>query len=363
MAIRKRKDGRWVVYYRSGDGSGKIVEEYFGRGAEGETAAKERQRELGLRKYTGGKKQARTPGILFYELSKAYTQNKQFNANSKRHLKLRLSSNILPFFGQMPGESIKHSDMDKYVRKRVKDGVKYSTIAREITDIKAILNWSARRQPALITVNPVRDYPKPQPDDVIIMPPTREEIKAILNHAPQHLRRAIHLAYYVGMRPGAVELLSLTWGNINWEDQMIHVLSARKGGPIRRAVDIHPAFYDVLVNWYAQDQEYFKKTDINDNPIVHFYGRAIKRIHKTWKNTLERAKITRRIRPYDMRHQFVTRALEGGADLKTVSEIVGSSPRTLMQTYQHVSNPLRKRTINNMDDLGGKDDEFDKNDN
>ncbi|MCF8025824.1 MAG: site-specific integrase [Desulfobacteraceae bacterium] len=355
MAIRKRRDGRWVVYYRARDGSGKTIEEYFGRGAEGEAAAMERNRQLGLRQYTEKKQKQPAHSIQFWELTKAYAQNKQFNENSKRHLKIRLEANILPYFGQVPAESIKHSDMDKYVKKRSKDGVKFSTIAREITDIKAILNWSARRQPPLISINPVRDYPKPQPDDAIIFPPTREEIRAILKHAPQHLKRAIHLAYYVGMRPGAVELLSLIWGNVNWEDQMIQVISARKGGPIRRAVDIHPTFYTVLEAWHAADQNYFKKTDIDSRAIVHFYGKKIKRIHKTWKNTLERAGITRRIRPYDMRHQFVTRALEGGADLKTVSEIVGSSPRTLMQTYQHVSNPLRKRTINNMDNLEGKD--------
>jgi len=32
MAIRQRKDGRWVAYYRAKDGSGRQIEEYFGRG-------------------------------------------------------------------------------------------------------------------------------------------------------------------------------------------------------------------------------------------------------------------------------------------------------------------------------------------
>lgn len=348
MAVRKRKDGRWVVYYRAKDGSGKMTEEYFGRGAEGEAAARERDRQLGLRKYSPKKEKRPTRGVQFWELAKAYAQNKQFNENSRHHLKLRLEANILPFFGQMYAESIKHSDMDKYVRKRSKDGIKYSTIGREITDIKAILNWSARRQPPLISSNPVRDYPKPQPDDAIIFPPSTEEIQAIMAAASEHVKRAILLSYYTGLRPGAVELLSLTWKNVEWHRQTIQILSAHKGGPIRRVVDVHPQFMPILTAWHKADKQLFKEKDISARPIIHYHRKPVQKIGKAWKGTLERAGITRRIRPYDLRHDFVTRALEGGADIKTLSEIVGSAPATLMKHYQHVTNPMRKRTINEM---------------
>jgi site-specific recombinase XerD len=54
-----------------------------------------------------------------------------------------------------------------------------------------------------------------------------------------------------------------------------------------------------------------------------------------WKTALQGAGITRRIRPYDLRHQMITRALEAGADIKALSEVVGSSPETLRKHYQH----------------------------
>ena len=352
MAIRQKKDGRWVVYYRARDGSGKQVEEYFGRGAEGEVAAQKRNRELGIRNYTP-KKRLRY-GIPFWELAKPYVQNKPFNANSKRHLKIRLVANILPFFGNRIVQELTHSDMDSYVKKRTADGVKFSTISRELTDVKAILNWSVRRQPPLIAFNPVRDYQGPGTDDAIIFPPTMKEIQAILKHSPEHLRRAIHIAYFTGMRPGRVELLSMTWQYVNFDAQTLEILSAHKGGPIRRTVDIHPEFLPILEGWYKQDREIFEEKDISDRLMVHWRKRPVGRILKSWKAALVKAGITRRLRPYDMRHHFVTRAIEGGADIKTVSEIVGSSPRTLMQTYQHVSNPLRKRTILAMEGLEEK---------
>ena len=55
--------------------------------------------------------------------------------------------------------------------------------------------------------------------------------------------------------------------------------------------------------------------------------------------------ITRRIRPYDLRHNFITQALEAGADIKALSQIVGSRPETIMRHYQHVSRELHRQTV------------------
>ena len=62
----------------------------------------------------------------------------------------------------------------------------------------------------------------------------------------------------------------------------------------------------------------------------------------------KKAGITRRLRMYDPRHFFVTTAIEGGSDYKTLSEIVGSSPETLRRHYQHVSGAARISLIGRM---------------
>lgn len=101
--------------------------------------------------------------------------------------------------------------------------------------------------------------------------------------------------------------------------------------------------------WYDADRETFPAMDTA--PIIHYKGRMIKKIQTTWEATLKRAGITRRLRPYDLRHQFITRTLEAGADLKTVSEIVGSSPKTILRHYQHVSTRQRRAVIAGMDPI------------
>lgn len=351
MAYRQLPDGRWIVYYIKGTipEDPDRTKEYFGKGPAGEAAARRRNAQLGFRPKPS--KNANEP--TFSACAKIYVQNKTFNDYSRKHLKIRLEANILPFFGDMIATGITDEDMDNYIRKRqhepvfvntrkgrkkIKDGVKYSTIGRELTDIKAILNYCADRKPPVIPFNPVRDYKKPQPDDAIIIPPTETETRGIIKNAPAHLIRAIKISYYLGLRPGAVELLSLTWENsVDIDKGTIRIVSAKKGGPVSRLVSLHPSLLELMRDW--------KKEDEGRGPIIHYRRKPIRSIKKAWKATLQRAGIERRIRPYDLRHDFVTSAIERGDDIKTISEIVGSRPETLMRHYQHVTTKMHRRAI------------------
>ena len=53
--------------------------------------------------------------------------------------------------------------------------------------------------------------------------------------------------------------------------------------------------------------------------------------------TLERAGITRRIRPYDLRHMYGTELVASGVDIGTVCKLMGHSlPIMLLKHYQYV---------------------------
>ena len=342
MAVRQLKDGRWTCYYREKEGErkGKLRVEYFGRGPKGKAAAVQRHEELGLRTRRPARKRT---GITFGQLAKGYLEAKDFSYNSGSMLAIRLTANILPAIGHRAAIRITHRDLEAYVRKRRRT-VKDSTIRRELTDIKAILNWAASTEPRLIPFNPVHTFRAPREDNAVILPPTEKETKAILENASPHLARAVLLSYYLGLRPGAVELLSLTWDAVLWDREAILVMSAHKGGPEKRMVPIHQDLLPTLRDWYNQDN--------HKGPIVHYRGKPVKSIRNAWLGALKRAGITRRIRPYDLRHNFVTQALESGADIKALSEIVGSRPETLMRTYQHVSTDLHRKTVAKIAPLG-----------
>jgi integrase len=340
MAVRQLKDGRWICYHRLRNpetGKSKEIREYFGRGVDAQVAAQHRHDALGLQKRRPPRAKK---GPIFADLAKSYLINQHMAENTRVVLIYKLTANILPYFGLRSVLGLRFRDLDLYVAKRRKE-VTDSTIRRELTDIQSILNWSVARRPPLVPQNPVRDYKKPRAYDAVILPPSAAEVNTILEHAADHLRRAITLSYYLGLRPGTIELLSLTWLAVAWDSETILVTSAHKGGPEKRAVPIHPEFMPILRGWFAQDGN-------GSGPIVHYHGRAIKSIKQAWRQALRRANITRRIRPYDLRHAFATTALERDVDIKALSEIMGSRPETLMRTYQHVTTKLRRETINRM---------------
>ena len=100
---------------------------------------------------------------------------------------------------------------------------------------------------------------------------------------------------------------------------------------------IHDDFIETLRGWYKEDQ--------GKGYIVHVKGKPVRSIKKGWKGALKRAGIQRRLRPYDLRHCFITKALEEGGDLKALSEVVGSKPATIIKHYQHVTTDLHRKTV------------------
>jgi integrase len=366
MSITQKSDGRWaVVHYENG----RQVWKYFGRGLEAEAEARAYDEELKsagqVRQY---QRKPKTKSPTVTELANAYLDSKRATMapDSKRALFHKLTAIILPAIGHLKAVRLTPAKLDAYVAKRLKtpltvkagsknaprlktmrdaDGnprfPKTTTIHRELSDVQAILNWSVERK--LIAFNPVRDYRKPTRDDDVIVPPTPAEFKRIYAKAPEHLKRALVVSYFTGLRPGNAELFGLKWDDVDLDGGRIAILSAKKGGLRSRSVPIHDAFRRHLEAW--------EKADDGKGYLIHYRGGRVKSIKTAFRNSLKSAKIKRRIRPYDVRHAFATSALASGADLKAVSEILGHSrPDTTMRVYQHVDAIQHRAAIDRLPD-------------
>lgn len=338
MSVHLLKDGRWIVQYRDPVNKNKYKREYFGRGKDAEAEARERDAALEFRGYV---KRTSGPAIspLFQDLVTGYlaARTGSMEKTTYKVLIYKLQATLLPEFGKTPANKITKERIDQYVIKRQAQGRQNSTIHREITDIQAILNWAVGR--SLIQRNPLSGYKKPRPDPEIISPPTLSEMKEIDKHAAPHLRRALKIIFYTGARAGN-EIVSLKWSSVNWNQDTIRIVSARKKGPRYRDVPLLKEFKTMLRKWHMQDK---KQTDLN---IINYKGKAVKSIQTSWKHAREKAKITRPIIPYLYRHAFVSMLLDAGADLKAISEIVGhSNPNLTLRVYQHTNKLMHKNAI------------------
>jgi len=372
MAVHKLKDGRWIVKFEKGTlpDDPNRTREYFGRGIEAEKNAHQRNDELKLRPYVLRTPKERSP--LFSELANAYLAAMvgSIEDSTLENMMWKLNGIINPEIGNTPAMRLTKHRLDQYVQKRLRDTItirtgkkdnpsfkiltdkdglprhpKRTTIHREITDIQTILNWAVERE--FITRNPVLGYKKPKRDDEIIPPATRDEVFRMLGHAPQHLIRALCISYFTGLRPGRVELMPLTWEDINFEIDTILVRSAKKGGPRMRLVPLHKRFKKMLKQWRVDDGD-----PPGDRPVIHYKGRQVGSIKKAFNTAKKNAGITRRLRPYDLRHAFASALLHGNADLKSTSEIIGHSRTdTTTRIYQHTNIEMHRAAINKLPDL------------
>jgi integrase len=375
MSVSQLKDGRWIVYFRPGTlpDDPKRTREYFGRGLEGERMARDRDDELHrlhLRAWT--RRTPRSHSLRFEQLVQPYVDSKMgsMSSSTRDRFLQKMASVILPIIGPLRALNMTPDRMDRYVIERLTSPVmrymgrgkfkkivdpqtgkprmiKRSTIHREISDIKAVLSWAANPKRRYIAKNPLDGYEMPQRDDEIILPPTKTEVNAMMANAPPHLVRALSVSYYTGLRPGAVELFSLRWSDIDWDGRAILIRSAKKGGPRMRLLPIHKDFLDQLRRWYEEDRK-------PGGHIIHYRGRPIKRMHKAFQTAKKKAGISRRLRPYDFRHAFATTLLRQRSDLKGTSELLGHSrPDTTMRIYQHTDLELHRHIIGLLPALDG----------
>lgn len=265
-----------------------------------------------------------------------YLKQKKF---SKKALEWQMDAMRLPLknFGSTIITSVSYDDIVNVMKEMQGHPVKPVTVRGRLSVLRTVMRWCAEngfcemiRFPKL----PPAHYER-------FIPPTSEELAAIIQSASPHIVRVIVLGTQCGVRVGPSELLNLTWDDVDFVRGVLRVHGAKKNHAAPwREVPIREELIPLFAEWREEDAMACA------SHLINYKGKPLSTIKTGWKRALNRAGITRRIRPYDLRHAFATDLIAGGVDIGTVSRLMGhNSPSMLWNHYQYVMDKQKRAAV------------------
>jgi integrase/recombinase XerC len=218
-------------------------------------------------------------------------------------------------------------------------GAMKSTVARKLAAIRTFYRHLVERgelqaNPAELVSSPKKDAYLPKvlkPDEVA------ELLERIPGSTPLDLRdRALlELAYAAGLR--AEELVNMDVKNLDADAEEVRVEG--KGGRTR-VVPVGEHAWRALERYLARGRTALD-TGESEALFLSKTGRRLSTsdIRRRLRLQMRRAGVS----PHTLRHSFATHLLEGGADLRTIQELLGHSSISTTQTYTRVESKRLKK--------------------
>ena len=213
-------------------------------------------------------------------------------------------------------------------RVRARGKLSPSSISRKLVAVRSLLRYSlGAEQVPDAALAPKR--PRRLPDA-----PKLSEVEAVLDGfddaEPLGLRNQalVELVYSAGLR--SAEAVALDLGDVDFEQELVHVRLGK--GAKDRVVPLGEEAA-LLVARYLRDARPSLARGAENALFLSVRGRRLD------TSTLRRLVP----HPHRLRHAFATHLLEGGADLRTIQELLGHSSLSTTQMYSHVdAKRLRK---------------------
>ena len=173
---------------------------------------------------------------------------------------------------------------------------------------------------------------------------SKEEVKAILE-APTNLkhRAMLSLIYACGLRRS--ELLNLTLKDILSDRNLLFIRQSK--GKKDRMVPISLKIIEILREYY---KAYKPKTWLFEGqfPNTRYSEKSLENV---LKQSLSKAKISKKVSLHWLRHSYATHLLENGTDLRYIQELLGHSSSRTTEIYTHVSTRNLQQIRSPFDDL------------
>ena len=243
---------------------------------------------------------------------------------------------------QVPGDITIAHIRSWLANQQVKGGAR-TTLSRRATSIRLFTKWATKKGYLDKDVGATLATPKAHKTlpDVLSISEAATAMDSLATRVAEEdsaiaIRDCaiVELLYATGARVS--ELCGLDLGDIDYSRNTIKVLGK---GNKERTIPLGTPSLKALNNWITKARPDLL-TDKSGNAV--FLGARGRRIDQRTVRTivyeaLSALENVERMGPHALRHSAATHLLEGGADLRTVQEILGHASLATTQIYTHVS--------------------------
>ncbi len=238
--------------------------------------------------------------------------------------------------GLGPAE-VRHRDVRRYGAGLSNAGAAPATVARKLAAIRGLYSFLVRTERA--GSNPAELVSSPKRSEKLPNVLTTEQMRSLLERIPARTplelrdRAMLELAYSCGLR--CEEIVNLDLGALDFETEQLRVLG--KGSKERLLPVGEPA--QRALRRYLDKGRHALTTDRRENALfLSKSGRRLSNSDVTRRLGLwtREAALAAGVSPHSLRHSFATHLLEGGADLRTIQELLGHASISTTQVYTRV---------------------------
>ena len=248
--------------------------------------------------------------------------------------------------GVMPSwAGFSRQDMLRYMLNLKERGYAVTTQVRKIAADKSFFAFMVDE--GKIKQNPTENISsprvgKPLPDAISL-----SQVRQLLDQ-PARLskpeakrdRAMLELLYASGMRVS--ELVSLNLGDVSIGEENVRCFGK---GRKERIVPIYRQAAQVVAEYLTEVRPHLVRDDAQRALFLNRRGERLTRqgLWQILKEYAKKAGLGKTITPHTLRHSFATHMLSGGADLRSVQEMLGHANISTTQIYTHLTSEHIRR--------------------
>ena len=222
-----------------------------------------------------------------------------------------------------------------------------TTIARKVAAARSFFSFIVSE--GLMKTDPTENISSPTVGKALPKPIPINQVRLLLEQ-PAKLSTAeakrdqamLELLYASGMRIS--ELVALNLGDVNTEGN--YFVRCLGKGRKERIIPIYEKIAATIKQYISEDRPKLAHGKKDVALFLNARGERLTRqgFWQKLKEYVKSAGLSSKISPHTLRHSFATHMLSGGADLRSVQELLGHANISTTQVYTHLTTDQVRRT-------------------